>query len=292
MLSSTGACGLERNGRYKEPRHPIPLAARSLFGVISGNGSAVKDAVRYNFNEPLKQEVSMRAITRRQFLEMAIGIPCLYSTPVLAAPAGGSRFQGCFLTSGSDDFLDKLKFSYSSDDKEVDQVCSAAERELRREFKVAPDTWFYDDVGGPNAFATWFLRRNRTVLSQWDSKADGTVCLGTRLVRRVTRRDELNRRWKTRLTAIMAHEWAHIVQFSKGHRNAGKSVELHADFLAGWFLGRTSVARDCVYGQATRRSHVSASSFWEITRPMTRSPWHADGTRDRDRPGLRPRVQS
>lgn len=42
----------------------------------------------------------------------------------------------------------------------------------------------------------------------------------------------------------MAHEWAHIVQFSKGHRNAGKSVELHADFLAGWFLGRTSVARE------------------------------------------------
>jgi len=184
----------------------------------------------------------MQAITRRQFLETALGIPCLYSTPLLAAPVGGSRFQGCFLTSGSDDFLDKLKFLYSSGDKEVDQVCSAAERELRREFKVAPDTWFFDDGDKPNAFATWLLRRSPRVLSQVDSK-DGTVCLGTRLVRRVTRRDELNRQWKTRLTAIIAHEWAHIVQFSRGHRVPGKSVELHADFLAGWFLGRTSGAR-------------------------------------------------
>lgn len=89
----------------------------------------------------------MQAITRREFLELAIGIPCLYSAPLLAAPAVGSRFQGCFLTSGSDDFLDKLNFLLSSNDTEVDQICSAAERELRREFKVAPDTWFYDDVG-------------------------------------------------------------------------------------------------------------------------------------------------
>jgi hypothetical protein len=173
---------------------------------------------------------------------MALGIPCLYSTPLLAAPAGGSRFQGCFLTSGSDDFLDKLKLLSSSGDKEVDQVCSAAEQELRREFRVAPDTWYFDDVEGRNAFATWFVRRRPGVLSRLNSK-DGTVCLGTRLVRQVTRRDELNRRWKTRLTAIIAHEWAHIVQFSRGYRNAGKSVELHADFLAGWFLGRTSGAR-------------------------------------------------
>ena len=53
MLSSTGACGLERNGRYKGPKQPIPIAARSLFGVISGNGSTAKDAAQCNFNEPL-----------------------------------------------------------------------------------------------------------------------------------------------------------------------------------------------------------------------------------------------
>jgi hypothetical protein len=186
----------------------------------------------------------MQTITRRQFLEMALGIPCLYATPLLAASAGGSRFQGCFLRSGSENFLDKLKLLSSSGDKEVDQVCSAAERELRREFRVAPDTWFFDDGDDPNAFAIPFLSRSRTVLSQWDSKGDGTVCLGRRLVWENTRRNELNRLWKTRLTMLMAHEWAHVVQFSRGYRAPGKSVELHADFLAGWFLGRTTGARE------------------------------------------------
>lgn len=180
----------------------------------------------------------MRAIGRRRFIELAMAVPCMYSASLFAAsvPLPNSRFQGCFLRAASDDFLDKLKLLLSSDDKEVDQVCSAAERELCREFRVAPDTWFFDDTDGPNAFATWLLRRG--------FKGDGTVCLGRRLVRQVTRRNELNRQWKTRLTAIMAHEWAHIVQFSRGHRLPGKSTELHADFLAGWFLGRTRGARD------------------------------------------------
>jgi len=161
----------------------------------------------------------------------------MYSAPLYAAsaPVPDSRFQGCFLRAGSDDFLDKLTLRLSSNDKEVDQVYAAADRDLRREFKVSPDTWFYDDGNTPNAFATWLLRRG--------FRGDGTVCLGLGLVRRVTRRNELNRRWKTRLTAIMAHEWAHIVQYSRGHRLPGKSTELHADFLAGWFLSRTSAAR-------------------------------------------------
>ena len=180
----------------------------------------------------------MRAISRRRFLELAMAVPCMYSAPLYAAsaPVPDSRFQGCFLRAGSDDFLDKLTLRLSSNDKEVDQVCVAAERNLRREFRVSPDTWFYDDETAPNAFATWLLRRG--------FKGDGTVCLGLGLVRKVTRRNELNRRWKVRLTAIMAHEWAHIVQYSRGHRLPGKSTELHADFLAGWFLSRTGAAQD------------------------------------------------
>jgi hypothetical protein len=201
---------------------------------------------------------------------MALGIPYLYSTPLLAAAAAGSRFQGCLLNSGSNNFLDKVKLLSSSGDKEVDQVCSAAERELRREFRVAPDTWFFDDGDEPNAFATWFLSRSRTVLSQWDSKADGTVCLGTHLVRQNTRRNELNRLWKTRLTMLMAHEWAHIVQFSRGYRAAGKSVELHADFLAGWFLGRTTAAREF----STEAQRQEAYRIWRYADNDIHNPDH------------------
>ena len=45
----------------------------------------------------------MQAITRRQFLEVAIGVTCLSASPLCAAavPAADSRFQGCFLRVGS-----------------------------------------------------------------------------------------------------------------------------------------------------------------------------------------------
>lgn len=191
----------------------------------------------------------MHVITRRQFLETAIGVTCLSASPLCAALAARARFEGCFLLAGSD--LNAVNVLLSSNDKEADKVCSAAEQDLRREFRVSPDTWFYDDIAAPNAFATPSVRRG--------FKGNGTVCLGIRLVKRVTRRDELNRRWKTRLTAIVAHEWAHIVQFSRGHRFPGKSIELHADFLSGWFLGRTSLARsgskDLERGEAMLRSY-------------------------------------
>ena len=62
----------------------------------------------------------------------------------------------------------------------------------------------------------------------------------------------------------MAHEWAHIVQFSKGHRNAGKSVELHADFLAGWFLA-ARVWRGNFLRTSSDRKPVIASSFTGTT---------------------------
>jgi hypothetical protein len=178
----------------------------------------------------------MQAITRRQFLKMTIGTSCLSAFPLCAASdAADAPFQGCFLQAASDNFLDKITFLLSSNDKEVDQICAGAERDLRREFRVSPHTWFYDDGAHPNAFATWLLRSG--------FKGDGTVCLGIRYIKQATRRNELNRQWKTRLTGIMAHEWAHIVQFNRGHRVPGKFTELHADFLAGWFLGRTTSAR-------------------------------------------------
>jgi hypothetical protein len=180
---------------------------------------------------------SMQVITRRQFLKTTIGISCLSAFPLCAAAsdAADRRFQGCFLQAASDNFLDKINFLLSSNDKEVDQICAGAERDLRREFRVSPHTWFYDDGTQPNAFATWFLRSG--------FKGDGTVCLGIGFIKQATRRNELNRQWKTRLTGIIAHEWAHIAQFNRGHRTPGKATELHADFLAGWFLGRTSLAR-------------------------------------------------
>ncbi len=47
-----------------------------------------------------------------------------------------------------------------------------------------------------------------------------------------------------RVKAILAHEFAHAVQFHAGLQNiwtGGKKIELHADFLAGYYMGRNGL---------------------------------------------------
>jgi hypothetical protein len=47
-----------------------------------------------------------------------------------------------------------------------------------------------------------------------------------------------------RVKAILAHEFAHALQFHAGLMNlwtGGKKIELHADFLAGYYLGRNGM---------------------------------------------------
>ena len=178
----------------------------------------------------------MLGITRRQFLATTLAAASM-SVRAEARAATASiegDFQGCFLRGQPETrVLDRFRLFASSNDKEVDQVCKTAETDLRRLFRVSPELWFFDDGTEPNAFATPFLRRGSL-------SADGTVLLGRALVARVSRRNALNRRWQYRLTGFVAHEWAHIVQFARNYLAPGKAAELHADFLAGWFLGRTA----------------------------------------------------
>jgi hypothetical protein len=90
---------------------------------------------------------------------------------------------------------------------------------------------------------TRVLDRFRLFASSNDKEVD-QVCktaeADLRRLFRVSRCNALNRRWQHRLTGFVAHEWAHIVQFARNYLAPGKAAELHADFLAGWFLGRTA----------------------------------------------------
>jgi hypothetical protein len=178
----------------------------------------------------------MPGVTRRKFLATTLLAAAMPARGAARAETGSieADVQGCFLRGQSDArVVDRFRLFTSSDDKEADQVCRTAETDLRRLFRVSPELWFFDDGSTPNAYATPFLRRGSL-------SADGTVLIGRALVARVSRRNELNRRWQHRLTGFVAHEWAHIVQFARNHHAAGKAAELHADFLAGWFLGRTA----------------------------------------------------
>lgn len=98
---------------------------------------------------------------------------------------------------------------------------------LSSSFGVVPMGWFYDDSEGENAMATPSVTNFQF--------PDGTVIVGLRLIQ-----SELYRDGGVGLSipGILAHEYAHIVQFKFGRHPATPVNELHADFLAGWYLAR------------------------------------------------------
>src|SRR5262249_1305913 len=64
---------------------------------------------------------------------------------------------------------------------------------------------------------------------------DGTVVLGTQLLGRFRGEDQL---WLGRpIDVIMAHEFAHILQYRRNARDAWE-LEPHAAFMAGWAIAK------------------------------------------------------
>lgn len=105
--------------------------------------------------------------------------------------------------------------------------------DMTDQFRVLPAFGFFDDWERPNARATTATRSG--------TRAHGTVLFGRRLLQK-TMAEITNP--VVAMTAICAHEYGHIVQFqrnlqrtlSEGQRTI-KRVELHADFLAGYYAG-------------------------------------------------------
>ena len=95
-------------------------------------------------------------------------------------------------------------------------------------FGVSPAFAFLDDSESPNAFAT------PDNLITWD-RGTGSVVFGIRLLTEEVAADPQT--WGSALSLIMAHEWAHIRQFYNTGQLPNPLAELHADFLAGWWLG-------------------------------------------------------
>jgi hypothetical protein len=98
--------------------------------------------------------------------------------------------------------------------------------------EVLPGFAYYDDFDKKNAFATDSRRL---------ANADGTVLFGLRLLREMLSGPEHP---DVAVTAICAHEFGHILQFKRGlvptilaGQSTIKRIELHADFLAGYYAG-------------------------------------------------------
>lgn len=110
----------------------------------------------------------------------------------------------------------------------LDAMLNAEAGLLLSVFDVNPNMFLIDDCrgSGGNAYAS----PEHTVAGAY-----GTVYLGVCLIR-----DEL---WSMdkggpAVAGIMAHEFAHILQIKKGSSLSSKYRELHADFLAGYYLGK------------------------------------------------------
>lgn len=162
-----------------------------------------------------------------------------------------------------------------SGDDLFDRMLARALVMMTEAFTVFPAFRYYDDADGKNAMATHHC------LSAYDGKrCDGTVVFGARLameLRPLPAGDAA-------ILAICAHEFGHILAFKRDLRwelvNAGLKVrpnfELHADFMAGFFLRR--YVRDFptldVRGVARAWLRMGSSDFtdpfWHGTNEMRR----------------------
>lgn len=108
----------------------------------------------------------------------------------------------------------------------VDQWLGVEINFAQNQFGVRPAFFVFDDRHSPNAYAT-----NRVYHPAF---RDGAVAFGLQLLS--------NEIYSTNSycssAAIVAHEYAHILQFKYGTPLRGKYVELQADFLAGWYIQR------------------------------------------------------
>jgi hypothetical protein len=87
---------------------------------------------------------------------------------------------------------------------------------------VEPDVAIYLD-DSPNALA---LRPSN------EASHEGLILLGKNLIIRL-----IELRGQSSLIGVLAHEAAHLLQFqSDPQLPAGKVAEIHADYLAGWYL--------------------------------------------------------
>lgn len=106
---------------------------------------------------------------------------------------------------------------------------------------MRPGFAYADDFRDRNAIASSYTRFPGT---------QGTVLMGIRLMRSILARGDGG---DIAVMGVCAHEFGHVTQYFNGTHGrlsaqhaTSKLVELHADFLAGYFVGETRRARPSI----------------------------------------------
>ena len=112
---------------------------------------------------------------------------------------------------------------------------------LSRSFGVRPGFAYADGFRDRNAIASSYTRFPGT---------QSTVLMGIRLMRSILARGDGG---DIAVMGVCAHEFGHVIQYFNGTHGrlsaqhaTSKLVELHADFLAGYFVGETRRARPAI----------------------------------------------
>lgn len=181
-------------------------------------------------------------IGRRMFLGGAFGLCACACSQATAKTR--ELYAGCtvpskkarqILASNSSNFTYKshIEGTTGSGDKGFDRALAKTLVRLSDLFEVLPG-FAFQDLEEENAYAT-----NR---DKFGNRDDGTVIFSRSLFRSIMARPENPH---ICVAAVCAHEFAHILQFKTGvydrlvsSDKRVKRLELHADFLAGYFAGK------------------------------------------------------
>lgn len=182
----------------------------------------------------------MSDIHRRHFLRSTAAVAAVAATTLIPAGRAVARTApscGCcgrghvFGLSSLGDTSGISGFATSSGDPTTDRFLGRALLRLATTFDVQPGFLFCDDFDSPNAAAEPTSLLPGT---------EGTVLMGKRFF---SEHMQLGDNGVT-MIAVCAHEFGHIRQMKSGLINVlgpldktVRPIELHADFLAGAFLG-------------------------------------------------------
>lgn len=130
--------------------------------------------------------------------------------------------------------------------------------EIQNRFGVSAKMFLMKERGAPNAFALSTEHEARTEILQSFRippaySPDGVVVFGVNLMT-----SEFKSPFGSGygIPAIIGHEYAHIMQFKNRLPLRGKWMELHADYMAGWFTAHRGRF------DARQNSQESALSFF------------------------------
>ncbi|HKQ03981.1 MAG TPA: hypothetical protein VJ464_02535 [Blastocatellia bacterium] len=158
-------------------------------------------------------------LPRRVFHLFGCGLLLLIMVAGFGGEAKGQCLQGAANVS---------RIMKTTGDPRLDTLLNQEGNLIYSVFGVNPNMFLFDDGEAPNAFASPTSTLNGYT---------GTVYLGTGLLR--TELWSMNKGGFA-VAGVMAHEFAHILQIAMQSRLPGKLRELHADFMAGYYLARKS----------------------------------------------------